>query len=261
MIDTLDTLGARARMLDRLRASADETASPVDGLDQRIDAHYAQQREQAAETLATQAARVSQFQRMLEAAHAQVVCASAEAWPAELARRLADAGVKRLLLDAASAEGAALVDALRSAATGVEAGGYMEPIEAWKSELFESIDAGFTVARSGLAATGTLVVVPDANAPRTVSLVPPLHVALIHARTLHADLHAAVAAERWRDGMPTNLVMISGPSKTSDIQQTTAYGAHGPRALWVIVVTDDETGAPEPAANLPTNSSHHGAAQ
>lgn len=264
MIDTLDTLGARARMLGRLRTSAPEAASPVDVLDQRIDAHYAQQREQAAETLATQAARVAQFQRMLEAAHAEVVCASAEAWPAELARRLADAGVKRLLLDTASAEGTALVDALRSAATGatgIEACGYMEPIEAWKSELFESIDAGFTVARSGLAATGTLVVVPDASAPRTVSLVPPLHVALIHARTLHADLHAAVAAERWRDGMPTNLVMISGPSKTSDIQQTTAYGAHGPRALWVIVVTDDEAGAPEPDANLPTNSSHHGAAQ
>lgn len=259
-IDTLDTLGARARMLGRLRASAPEAASPVDVLDQRIDAHYAQQREQAAETLATQAARVAQFQRMLEAAHAQVVCACAEAWPAELARRLAAAGVKRLLLDTASAEGTALVNAL-SAATNVEACGYMEPIEAWKSELFDSIDAGFTVARSGLAATGTLVVVPDANAPRTVSLVPPLHVALIHARTLHADLHAAVAAERWRDGMPTNLVMISGPSKTSDIQQTTAYGAHGPRALWVIVVTDDETGAPVSAANLPTNSSHHGAAQ
>lgn len=261
MIDTLDTLGARARMLGRLRASAPEAASPVDVLDQRIDAHYAQQREQAAETLATQAARVAQFQRMLEAAHAQVICACAEAWPAELARRLAAAGVKRLLLDTASAEGTALIDALRSAATNVEACGYMEPIEAWKSELFDSIDAGFTVARSGLAATGTLVVVPDANAPRTVSLVPPLHVALIHARTLHADLHAAVAAERWRDGMPTNLVMISGPSKTSDIQQTTAYGAHGPRALWVIVVTDDETGAPVSAANLPTNSSHHGAAQ
>jgi L-lactate dehydrogenase complex protein LldG len=51
--------------------------------------------------------------------------------------------------------------------------------------------------------------------------------------------------------MPTNLVMISGPSKTSDIQQTTAYGAHGPRALWVIVIDDnaddnaDDSAAPQ----------------
>jgi L-lactate dehydrogenase complex protein LldG len=41
--------------------------------------------------------------------------------------------------------------------------------------------------------------------------------------------------------MPTNLVMVSGPSKTSDIQQTLAYGAHGPRRLWVVIVTDGET--------------------
>jgi L-lactate dehydrogenase complex protein LldG len=238
-VENLDTLGARARMLGRLRASAPDTVAPVDVLDIRIDAHYAQRRAQASDTLATQEARVAQFQRMLEAAHAQVICASAQAWPAELARLLAAANVKRLLLDTSSAEGTALVEALQAGVPDIEARGYTEPIESWKSELFETIDAGFTVARSGLAATGTLVVVPDTNAPRTVSLVPPLHVALIHARTLHADLHAAVAAERWRDGMPTNLVMISGPSKTSDIQQTTAYGAHGPRALWVIVVTDD----------------------
>jgi L-lactate dehydrogenase complex protein LldG len=40
--------------------------------------------------------------------------------------------------------------------------------------------------------------------------------------------------------MPANLVLVSGPSKTSDIQQTLAYGAHGPRALWVVIVDDVE---------------------
>lgn len=229
----------RARILARLRASAPAASDigAVKALDERIDAHFTQQREQAPASLTQQ---VQQFQQMLEAVHAEVFCASAYAWPAEVARRLAEAGVERLLLDTASAEGAALLSALPST---VEALPYARPIEAWKAELFDTIDAGFTVARSGLAATGTLIVVPDANAPRTVSLVPPLHVALIHAHTLHADLHAAMAAERWRDGMPTNLVMISGPSKTSDIQQTTAYGAHGPRRLLVVVVTGDEATA------------------
>lgn len=242
-----DTLTTRARILGRLRANApaaneisSPAATPPASLDQRIDAHYTQRREETPQSLDE---RVQQFRHMLEAAHAEVICASAATWPAELARRLEAACVRRLLLDTSGAEGAALVNALPAA---VEALPYAQPIEAWKSELFETIDAGFTVARSGLAATGTLIVVPDANAPRTVSLVPPLHVALIHARTLHADLHAAVAAERWRDGMPTNLVMISGPSKTSDIQQTTAYGAHGPRAMWVIVVTDGDEPCTEP---------------
>ncbi|WP_321786220.1 LutC/YkgG family protein [Paraburkholderia sp. J94] len=235
-VDTPDSLGARARMLGRLRANAPASATQIDALDARIDAHFDARR---AHANSTQAECLAQFQRMLEAAHADVTITTARAWPAELARRLAQAGVKRLLLDPSSAEGAALAAALPSE---IAAKYYEAPIETWKSELFDTIDAGFTVARSGLAATGTLIVVPDANAPRTVSLVPPLHVALIHANTLHADLHAAAKAERWRDGMPTNLVMISGPSKTSDIQQTTAYGAHGPRALWVIVVTDEATG-------------------
>jgi L-lactate dehydrogenase complex protein LldG len=237
------TLGARARILTRLRASAPDATKTVAlaPLDSRIDAHYLARRAAAPGSLEE---KMQQFQRMLEAAHADVICASSEAWPAVLAQRLATAGVRRLLLDTTGAEGRALVNALPAT---VQAQPYAQPIEAWKSELFDSIDAGFTLARSGLAATGTLIVVPDANAPRTVSLVPPLHIALIHAHTLHADLHAAVAAERWRDGMPTNLVMISGPSKTSDIQQTTAYGAHGPRALWVVVVTDGGTAAGEPA--------------
>lgn len=225
---------ARARILGRLHASAPASSpSAVSSIDSRIDAHYAAHR--PAET-DSQQARLDRFQQMLEASHADVLRASADTWAAELARRLAAAGVRRLLIDPSRAEGAALVRALPDS---VAAQSYARPIEAWKDELFETIDAGFTVVRSGIAATGTLIVEPDAGSPRTVSLVPPLHVALIYADTLHTDLHVAVAAERWRDGMPTNLVMISGPSKTSDIQQTLAYGAHGPRALWVVIVTDE----------------------
>ncbi|MEM5329485.1 LUD domain-containing protein [Paraburkholderia sp. JHI2823] len=231
---SLDTTSARSRMLGRLRSHAPAApATTVEALDASIDAHFAARRAHAPLALNE---RIAQFQQMLEAAHAEVIRACTASWAADLAQRLAAAGVRSLLLDTACAEGQALAAALPAA---VQARSYAQPIEQWKAELFDTVDAGFTVARSGLAATGTLVVAPDANAPRTVSLVPPLHVALIHARTLHADLHAAVAAERWSEGMPTNLVMISGPSKTSDIQQTTAYGAHGPRALWVVIVTDD----------------------
>jgi len=235
---------ARARILDRLRRDAPATTAAVGSIDSRIDAHYASRRAALSPQSDSQAARVEQLQRMLEASHAEVIVASADAWPAELARRLARAGARRVLVDTARPEGAALARALPGAVAAVP---YAQPIEAWKVQLFETIDAGFTVARSGIAATGTLIVEPDAGSPRTVSLVPPLHVALVHANTLHADLHAAVAAEQWSAGMPTNLVMVSGPSKTSDIQQTLAYGAHGPRQLWVVIVTDDATKA-SPAA-------------
>lgn len=235
---------ARTRILERLRAAApaatDATAGPA--LSRRIDAHFDGRR--AISAPATTLADA--MQTALQAAHAEVWRTDEASWPTLLAERLAADGVRRLLFDPRGREGAALSHRLPAS---VEAIAYQRPIEDWKRELFDTIDAGFTVARSGIAGTGTLVLVPDARAPRTVSLVPPLHVALVYADTLHADLHAAMRAERWQAGMPTNLVLVSGPSKTSDIQQTLAYGAHGPRRLWVLIV---ERGGKAPSDAVPT---------
>ncbi|MGG1946305.1 LUD domain-containing protein [Trinickia sp. NRRL B-1857] len=227
-------LTSRERILGKLRA-AGARAPTLDtaSMDHRIDLHYATWRPLAE---ATHEQRIDAFERALIAAHAEVWRASAATWVAEMARRIADAGVSRLLLDTQRAEGAALAAALPDT---VEPLPFAQPIETWKRELFDTVEAGFTVARSGIAATGTLVIEPDRGSPRTMSLAPPLHIALVHADTLHRDLHEAARAERWREGMPTNLALVSGPSKTSDIQQTLAYGAHGPRRLWVVIVTDE----------------------
>lgn len=237
----MSAMGARERMLGRLRAANPAPAVPVEELDGRIDAHFDGRR-----PAASNADLVQAMQAAMTLSHADVWCADAAAWPAQLAERLAAHGVRRLLLDPASAEGAALARALPAT---VEALPFARPLEQWKAELFDSVDAGFTVARSGIAATGTLVLAPDAGSPRTASLVPPLHVALVHADTLYADLHGAARAERWADGMPSNLVLASGPSKTSDIQQTLAYGAHGPRWMWVIIVTNNISAPAAPGAS------------
>jgi L-lactate dehydrogenase complex protein LldG len=63
--------------------------------------------------------------------------------------------------------------------------------------------------------------------------------ALVRAETIYADMHSAAVGEAWAQAMPTNLIMVSGPSKTADIQQTLAYGAHGPKQLVVVVVIPD----------------------
>lgn len=222
-------MNARERMLGRLRAAAPAPSGEHGvGLDGRIAAHFAHPRKDRAQM-------VDAFEAALGASRADVWRATAAEWPAQLAGRLARHGVRRVLLDSAGADGAALAAALPGS---IEALPFRGPLEEWKDELFGTVDAGFTVARSGIAATGTLVLAPDAGTPRTVSLVPPLHVALVHAGTLHATLFDAVQAERWGDGMPSNVVLASGPSKTSDIQQTLAFGAHGPRWMWVVIVTD-----------------------
>ncbi len=231
----MTTMSARERMLGRLRAAAPTSGATLTGdtlkLDQRIDSHFDTRRGEAPSI----DAMVASMQAALTASHADVICTDAASWPAWVGKRLAEDGTRRLLLDRTRPEGAALARALPP---GIDVVDFDRPLEAWKAELFDTVDAGFTVARSGLASTGTLVLAPDTGSPRTMSLVPPTHIALVYASTLHPDLHAAVRAERWTDGMPTNLVMVSGPSKTSDIQQTLAYGAHGPRRLWVVIVTD-----------------------
>jgi len=230
----MSTLSARDRILGKLRTARGEAPTSADDIDRAIDMHYAARHASMSMSVSV-SERVSAMRDALIAAHAEVICASPASWPARLADRLAETGVRRLLIDPETPEGAALTKTLPAS---IETVAFNAEIEAWKRELFDTIDAGFTVARSGIAATGTLILEPDRGSPRTMSLVPPLHIALVRAGSLHADLHSAAKTERWSAGMPTNLVLISGPSKTSDIQQTLAYGAHGPRWLWVVIVTD-----------------------
>jgi L-lactate dehydrogenase complex protein LldG len=227
----MSSMGPRERILGALRVAAPAPTPDSRELERRINRHHAHGQMRSATALQ----RADEMERVMTSVRTEVMRSDVSGWPALLADNLAQAGVQRMLLDQATAEGAALNAALSPS---VQTLPFSQPLEAWKDSLFSTVDAGFTVARSGIAATGTLVLAPDAGTPRTVSLVPPLHVALVYASKLHADLHSAMHAEHWSDGMPTNLVLVSGPSKTSDIQQTLAYGAHGPRALWVVIVDD-----------------------
>jgi L-lactate dehydrogenase complex protein LldG len=83
--------------------------------------------------------------------------------------------------------------------------------------------------------TGSLILWPTPAEPRLMSLVPAVHFVLLDAEAVHADLYSAMISEAWAQGMPTNALLICGPSKTADIQQTLAYGAHGPRELVVLL--------------------------
>jgi L-lactate dehydrogenase complex protein LldG len=116
---------------------------------------------------------------------------------------------------------------------------YDRPVEEWKQELFEDTDASLTSTRGGIAETGTLIIWPDANEPRLMSLVPPIHFALLDADQLYDTLFAAMSG-RAGASMPTNALLVSGPSKTADIQVTLAYGAHGPKELIVLLLVDEE---------------------
>ena len=108
-------------------------------------------------------------------------------------------------------------------------------IEDFKAELF-GIDAAITSTAGAVADTGAIVLWPDSKEPRLMSLVPPLHIALLRSDLIYNSFADIIEAEDWADRMPTNALLISGPSKTADIEMTLAFGVHGPRELVVLII-------------------------
>ncbi len=111
------------------------------------------------------------------------------------------------------------------------------PVEDFKEALFE-MDAGITTTCGAIAETGAIVLWPDASEPRTLSLVPPVHIAIVRADQIYNSFCEIIQVQNWSVGMPTNALLISGPSKTADIEMTLAFGVHGPKELIVLILTD-----------------------
>jgi len=215
-------MSARDRILGRLKQSAPDTALALPTLPGCVPACL------TGESLDR---GLSSFIAALTASRAEVVDARGQSWVALLENFCKLKNVRRLLLPA-GLRGPASTESLS-----VES--FDRPIESFKNELFTEIDAGLTVADCALADTGVLAQCSTPQQPRTLSLVPPIHFCLINVNRLYADLPAALAGEGWAAAMPTNLIFISGPSKTADIQQTLAYGAHGPKEMIVLLVAED----------------------
>ena len=70
---------------------------------------------------------------------------------------------------------------------------------------------------------------------RVLSLVPPVHFVVLSRADFANTLLEMLRRHDLAAGMPTNVLMISGPSKTSDIEQTLVYGVHGPKELVVLL--------------------------
>ena len=98
---------------------------------------------------------------------------------------------------------------------------------------------GITAPTIGVADSATLVQLTEPGRPRSTSLLPSLHIALLRRENIVADLAEAYALLRQKSHLDS-LVFISGPSKTADIEAHMVYGAHGPRELHLIVLAEPE---------------------
>lgn len=100
-----------------------------------------------------------------------------------------------------------------------------------------------TPCLAGVAETGSLVLVSGAASPTTLNFVPEHH--LVVLMRAHVVAHFEDAWSRLRchaaaNGLPRAVNVISGPSRTADIEQTIALGAHGPRRLHVFIVGESD---------------------
>ena len=116
---------------------------------------------------------------------------------------------------------------------------YTQSYSTLRKTLFHDIDASLTLAQAAIADTGTLLLIPNQHEPRMMSLIPPIHFIKLSAKNIYSDMESLITHlnPKDQDDIPSNILLISSPSKTADIQQTLAYGAHGPKE--VIVLLED----------------------
>jgi L-lactate dehydrogenase complex protein LldG len=209
----------RTRILERLRA-----ASPAGGRNVAVPVRQFGW---------TPEERLARFRERLEAVHGEVHLVGAD-WRHRLFTLLRDKGVRTLLHGDPCPLGARLETAWPDLKA-VRPIPYQAGVETLRDTLFD-VDAGFTSCRAGIGETGSVVLWPTPQEPRLLSLVPPIHVCLLDADFIYSTFAELVAAQGWARGMPTNALLITGPSKSADIEQTLTYGVHGPKELIVLVI-------------------------
>jgi L-lactate dehydrogenase complex protein LldG len=99
--------------------------------------------------------------------------------------------------------------------------------------------AAVSHAFAAVAETGTVILVSGKDNPTTLNFLPDVHIVVVEAADIAGDYETVMARLRQHFGagrLPRTVNMITGPSRSADIEQTLILGAHGPRRLHVIVV-------------------------
>jgi L-lactate dehydrogenase complex protein LldG len=107
--------------------------------------------------------------------------------------------------------------------------------------MLEAIGVGITGADAAIAESGSMLLLSDAERGRLASLLPPMHIALLPMERIVRTLPDAFALlrDQFGDGMfrdRSNLTIISGPSRSADIELSLTLGVHGPKEVHVIVI-------------------------
>ena len=230
---TLDTTKARASILQRIRARQGRNVVPDKHEQAEIDAYVAQHPSGPRPTVPSDLKQ--QFRAMAERMSSTVdEVATMDDAAAAVARYLAG---QQLRPNAVVWPALAYLD--------WKGAGIVAEARAPKRDESNGADlVGITGCYCALAETGTLVLLSGAQTIASTHLLPETHIALVPASRIVAGMEDAFALLRAeRPGaeamMPRALNMVSGPSRTGDIEQTIVLGAHGPYRVHIIVAALD----------------------
>jgi L-lactate utilization protein LutC len=100
------------------------------------------------------------------------------------------------------------------------------------------VETGITSCDGLIAETGTAVCIADHDEPRILSLLPQKHIVIAKVTQLYSDLGPCLASiySQYSSPVRPSITLISGPSRTSDIEKTLVTGVHGPMEFGVIVL-------------------------
>ena len=114
-----------------------------------------------------------------------------------------------------------------------------QTLEVKEGRAEDADTASLTHAFAGVAESGTIVQLSGPDNPTTLNFLPEAHIVLLEAKDLDASYEEGWTRLReiyGRGQMPRTVNMISGPSRTADIEQTIVRPAHGPKDMHVIIV-------------------------
>ena len=217
---------SRNRILARLKSAAGTAAAPAAQPDPLPPTTYSRQE------------KIDRLKTLMEAMRTEVHLTREKDWLGLMEDILRQRNIKDLLYGPRSPIGAALEQKWQTSADGLpELVPYEVEIEALKDRVFD-VAAGITSTMGGIAETGALILWSSKEEPRLMSLVPPIHIAILRADKIYNSLAEVMQKENWSASMPTNAFLISGPSKTADIELVLAFGVHGPKELIVLLIDD-----------------------
>jgi L-lactate dehydrogenase complex protein LldG len=134
----------------------------------------------------------------------------------------------------------------------------LEKIFVWEKELEEMLikakvpvinnednfldaHAGITSCESLIARTGSLLVSSRNSGGRRLGIYPPIHIVIAYSSQIVEDIKNGLGAirQKYKGAMPSMISMVTGPSRTSDIEKTLVMGAHGPRELILFLIDEN----------------------